>query len=99
MIKNFFKIAWRNLSKSKMHSFINVAGLSTGMAVAMLIGLWVYDELSFNKYHKNYDRISQIMTRGSDPKNGPYTNNSVQYPLAISLQTDYKNNFKHIVKA
>ena len=55
MIKNYFKLAWRNLVKSKGYSAINIGGLAVGMAVAMLIGLWVYDELSFNKYHKNYN--------------------------------------------
>src|SRR5678809_1199754 len=69
------------------------------MAVAILIGLWIYDELSFNKFHQNYDCIAQIMTRGVDTKEGPYVNNSVQYPLAIALQANYKDNFKHIVKA
>ena len=53
MIKNYLKIAFRNLSKNKIYSFINIAGLAVGIAVAMLIGLWVWDELSFNKYHKN----------------------------------------------
>jgi len=61
MIKNYLKIAWRNLVKNKTHSFINIAGLSVGMAVAMLIGLWIWDELSFDKYHQNYDRIVQVM--------------------------------------
>lgn len=61
MIKNYFKIAWRNLVKSKGYSAINIGGLAVGLAVAMLIGLWVYDELSFDKYHKNYDRIVQVM--------------------------------------
>src|SRR6185436_5027432 len=70
-----------------------------GMAVAMLIGLWIYDELSFNKYHQNYDRIAQIMTRGVDAREGPYVNNSVQYPLATDLQTNYSDNFRHIIKA
>ena len=41
MIKNYFKIAWRNLIKNKALSFINIGGLSVGMAVAMLIGLWI----------------------------------------------------------
>ena len=59
MFKNYFKIAWRNLKKSKLYSFINVGGLAIGMAVAMIIGLWVWDELSFDKFHKNYDRIAQ----------------------------------------
>ena len=48
MIKNYFKIAWRNLLKSKAYSAINILGLATGMAVAMLIGLWIWDELSFD---------------------------------------------------
>jgi ABC-type antimicrobial peptide transport system permease subunit len=99
MIKNYFKIAWRNLLKNKVHSFINISGLSIGMAVAILIGLWVWDELSFNKYHRNYNRIAQIMTRGNDPKDGPYVNNTVQYPLATELQTNYKDNFRHVVRA
>src|SRR5882724_7301830 len=99
MIKNYFKIAWRNFIKNRISSFINVGGLAVGMAVAMLISLWVYDELSFNKYHQNYDHIAQIMTRGVDTKNGPFVNNSVQYPLATELQTNYKDNFSHIIKA
>jgi hypothetical protein len=52
MIKNYFKIAWRNLIKNRGYSAINIGGLAIGMAVAMLIGLWIWDELSYNKYHK-----------------------------------------------
>jgi len=99
MIKNYFKTAWRNLIKNKVSSLINISGLAVGMAVAMLIGLWIFDELSFNKYHQNYDRIARIITRGVDPKEGPYTNNSVQYPLATELQTNYRDNFRHIIKS
>ena len=99
MIKNYFKIAWRNLFRNKVSSFINIGGLTVGIAVAILIGLWIYDELSFNKYHQNYERIAQIMTRGNDPKEGKFINSSLQYPLASELQTTYKNNFKHIVRA
>jgi ABC-type antimicrobial peptide transport system permease subunit len=99
MIKNYFKIAWRNLFKNKVSSFINIGGLTVGIAVALLIGLWIYDELSFNKYHQNYKRIAQIMVRGNDPKEGPFINNSLQYPLATELQTNYKNNFKHVIRA
>jgi putative ABC transport system permease protein len=60
MIKTYFKIAWRNISKNKTSSFINVGGLAIGMAVAMLIGLWIYDEISFNRYHKNFERIAEV---------------------------------------
>lgn len=99
MIKSYFKTAWRNLLKNRTQSFINISGLSVGIAVAILTGLWIWDELSFNKYHQNYSRIVQIMTRGADPRNGPYVNNSVQYPLATELQTNYRNNFKHVIRA
>lgn len=60
MIKNYFKIVFRNLIKQKGYSFINIAGLATGMAVAILIGLWIWDELSYDKYHKKYNRIAQV---------------------------------------
>ena len=45
MLSNYVKIAWRNLLKNKVSSFINIGGLAVGMAVAMLIALWIYDEL------------------------------------------------------
>ena len=63
MFRSYFKIGWRNLFKEKGYSFINIGGLAAGMAVAVLIGLWIYDELSFNKYHKNYDSIARVMYR------------------------------------
>ena len=61
MIKNYLKIAWRNLIKNKASSLINIGGLAVGMAVAMLIGLWIWDELSFDKNFKNYDHLAQVM--------------------------------------
>ena len=99
MLRNYFIVAWRNLTKNKVSSIINIGGLTIGISVAMLIGLWIYDELSFNKYHSNYDRIAQIMTRGNDAKDGPYINNSVQYPLATEMQTSYASNFNHVVRS
>ena len=61
MFKNYFKTAWRNIIKNKTYSIINILGLATGMAVAMIIGLWIYDEVSANKNFKNYDTIYQVM--------------------------------------
>lgn len=99
MIKNYFKIAWRNLVKNKAHTFINVTGLSVGMAVAMLIGLWIWDELSFNKYHKSYDRIVQVMQHQTF--NGEIgTETSMPIPLGTQLRQDYMGNakdFKYVV--
>ena len=66
MIKNYFKVALPNLVKNKVYSFINIFGLAVGMSIAMLIGLWVWDELSFNQYHQNYGRIAQVMIKETD---------------------------------
>ena len=60
MIKNYIKIALRNISKYKGYSFINIAGLAVGMAICILILLYVQDELSFDEYHEYSDRIFRI---------------------------------------
>jgi len=100
MIKNYFKTAWRNLVKNKMYSFINIGGLAVGMAVAILIGLWVYDEVTFNKYHQNYDSIAQVRRYFTDP-NTHETNGveNMHYPMSTILKSDYKQYFKHVVMA
>ncbi len=96
MIKNHLKIAWRNLVKNKAHSTINIVGLSIGMAVAMLIGLWIWDELSFDKYHQNYNRIAQVWQNVTN--NGEVqTWQTVPYPLADELRKTYGNDFKYVV--
>jgi putative ABC transport system permease protein len=88
MLKSYFKIAWRNLKKGKLYSFINVGGLAIGMAVAMIIGLWVWDELSFDKYHKHYDRIGQLWQFVKfDVEKSSF--NSLPIPLAEELRSKY----------
>ena len=69
MFKNYFKIALRNLSRNKIYSFINIAGLSIGLACAMLILLYVKDEVSYDRFHKNVDHIYRITTQAIE-KNG-----------------------------
>jgi len=98
MFRNYFKLAWRNLYKDKAHSFINIAGLSIGMAAAMLIGLWIWDELSFNKYHENYDRIAQVMQNVNFDGNAS-TATVMPIPLGTKLLQDYKGDFKYTVLA
>ena len=95
MFKNYFKTAWRNLIKDKMHSFINIIGLSVGMAVAILIGLWMYDELSFDKSFDNYNRIAQVY-QNLDNNGERVTWTSVPYPLAEELRKNYGSDFKRI---
>jgi len=81
MLKNYLKTAWRNLLRNRASSFINISGLAIGMAVAVLIGLWIYDELSFNKNFKNHNRIAKVIQNVSN--NGEVqTWMSVPYPLA-----------------
>ena len=63
MLQNYLKIAFRNLVRNKVYSFINILGLSLGMAVAMLIFLFVSHEVSFDKFHVNGDRIYMIMEK------------------------------------
>lgn len=60
MLKNYFKTAYRNLSRNKVYSFINIAGLSLGLACAILIMLYVKDEVSFDRFHKNINHIYRI---------------------------------------
>jgi len=96
MIKNYFKIAWRNLLKNKVSSFINISGLAIGMAVAMIIGFWIYDEISFDHYHKNYKRIAQVMQHQTS--NGKvYTMQALPFPLGEELKSKHGSDFKYIV--
>ena len=95
MLKNYLKIAWRNLSKNKVYSFINIFGLATGIAIAFLIGLWVWDELSFNAYHKNYKRTAQVMI--NQTHNGvTYTGSTVSMPIGDALRNQYKDKFNYV---
>ncbi|MBC7571381.1 MAG: ABC transporter permease [Spirosoma sp.] len=96
MLTNYIKIAWRNLTRNKVYSFINIGGLAVGMAVAMLIGLWIWDELTFDQYHENHDRIAQVYQ--SQTFNGEIgTGPAIPRPLEMTLRTDYAESFKHIV--
>ncbi len=95
MFKNYFKIAWRNLVKNKAFSFINISGLGVGMAVAMLIGLWIWSELSFNKDFKNYGRIAQVMQNQTfNGETGSQT--AVPYVMGDELRKTYGSDFKYI---
>ncbi len=98
MIKNYLKIAWRNLIKNRVSSLINIGGLAVGMAVAILIGLWIYDELSFNKNFANYDRIAACM-QNQFINNETDTWNSEAITLGPALRANYGSSFKHVLMA
>ncbi len=65
MLKNYIKIAWRNLMKNKFFSFINIFGLSAGLVCCMIISLYIINETSYDKYQKNADNIYQLGTEFS----------------------------------
>ena len=96
MISNYLKIARRNLLRNKGYSFINIAGLAIGMAVAMLIGFWVWDEWSYNKEFQHYDRIAQVMQH--ETYNGQIgTQTVLPFPLGAELRRNYNTDFKYVV--
>src|SRR5580658_5916699 len=96
MIKNFLIVALRNLLRNKKSSLINIAGLAVGLGVAIVIGLWVWDEVSFDQYFKNYDRIAQVMQQQTN--NGQIsTQGGISFPMGRELKTTYGNDFTHVV--
>lgn len=100
MIGNHIKVAWRMLLRAKVYSAINVGGLATGMAVAMLIGLWVYDELSFNRYHDNYDSIVQLWHGETNPDTQEISGGlAMQFAVAGALKDDYQHYFRHVIRS
>ncbi|MDP9042224.1 MAG: ABC transporter permease, partial [Bacteroidota bacterium] len=62
MLRNYFKIAWRNLLKNKLYSLVNIGGLTTGITCCLLIGLYLQNETSYDRFHKNAGRIVRATT-------------------------------------
>ena len=96
MFINYFKIAWRNLWNNKGYSSINIGGLALGMAVTLMIGLWIHDELSYNSYFKHNEKIAQVyqsQTFNGETGTGP----AIPRPLEMALKEGYKDNFKHLI--
>ena len=95
MIKHNFKISYRILLKNKLFSFINIGGLAMGMTIAILIALWISDELSYNKNHENYDRIVQVLRKDTF-EGETYVNSSMVSKLGLHLEETYPTLFKHV---
>lgn len=96
MIRNYITIALRNIFKNPGYSFINIGGLSVGIAVAMLIGLWIYDELSYEDYHTHKDKVAQVM-QNQTFNSQTNTEYSVPIPLMEALQKTYGSDFRYLV--
>lgn len=98
MFQNYLKTALRNLRRHKAHAAINIAGLTIGMAVALSIGIWIADELNFNKSISHYDRIAQVYQSSiMGGERGVTWGEPV--PLANELRTHYAGNFRYVVMA
>jgi putative ABC transport system permease protein len=96
MFKRYFKIAWRNLLRNKVYSTINILGLAAGMAVAMLIALWIRDEVTYDRYHTGHEQLAQIMTTYTDNDGKMSTGPAVCMPIGDELRRKFGSDFKHI---
>ena len=99
MFKNYIRIAWRNLIKSKIYSIINILGLAAGMAVAILIALWIWDEVTYDRYHSNHDQLAQVMTTFIDNDGKMGTGQAVCMPIGDELRSKFGSDFKNISMA
>ncbi|MFC2141448.1 ABC transporter permease [Acidobacteriota bacterium] len=79
MFNNYLKIAWRNIRKHKVYSFINISGLTIGIACSILIFLWVLNQSSYDRFHENADRIYRIAVKGS------IGNTKINYPSTPAI--------------
>ena len=93
MLKNYFKIAFRNLSRNKVFSAINIVGLSIGLTCCLLMVLYMQHELSYDKFHANSTRIARVIMEynfsGEEPTKGNFTSTKVLPSL--------KRNFPEVV--
>ncbi len=97
MVKNYFKIAFRNLVSSKAYSFINITGLALGLTVVMIIGTWIQDELNYNTTIPGFNSIVQVLQNQNN--NGSIqTQEAVPPVLADGIRKWYGDDFKYVVQ-
>ncbi len=88
MLRNFLKTAWRNLSRNRMFSLLNIVGLAIGMAVALLIGLWVFYQYSYDRFLPGYDQAYQVKNNYTSNSGGIYTQDYLPIPLAEAMKKE-----------
>jgi ABC-type antimicrobial peptide transport system permease subunit len=88
MFKNYLKIAWRNIQRSKGYAFINIAGLGIGMAASILILIWVQFELSVDRFHENSDRIFAVW-RNTEMQGEIFSGDYTPAPYAPALKDQF----------
>lgn len=95
MYKSYFKIGWRNVLRNRLYSALNIFGLSAGMTIALLAGLWVWDEITFNYVHKNHNQLAGVWlttTHDGEMQTGP----AISIPLADKLRSTHAQYFKNL---
>lgn len=97
MYRNYFKTALRNTLKNKVYSLLNISGLSLGIAVTLLIALWIWDEVTFDRStHEYYNSIARVIQNVTN-NGGVQTWYSVPYPLAEEIRKNYSEDFDYVV--
>ena len=92
---NYLKTSWRFLRKNRATTIINIGGLAVGMGVAILIGLWVWDEVTYNHSIRNHDRVAQVWQNAS--MNGSVNSwETLPMPLSQVLRDEYGSNFSKV---
>lgn len=98
MLRNYLKIAWRNLRRNKFYSLINILGLATGLACFILVTLYISDELSYDQFHSKKENIYRVCEK-LDMEAGQGENSSSQpFPVAEALKMDYPDMVKETVR-
>src|SRR6185312_9485759 len=86
--KNLLKISLRNIAKDKVYSAINIFGLTIGITCSLFLLMYILDELSYDRYHKNADNIYRIVSDIKEPDNA-FTWAVAQQPLGVELRDNY----------
>ncbi len=86
MFRNYLKIAWRNMMHNKVYSVLNIFGLAIGMAVALLIGLWAFNQYSYDRFLPDYQQAYAIKVNYTNTHDGTHTQDYVSLPLADVLR-------------
>lgn len=89
MLRNYFKSAIRHLIRHKTFTFINLLGLTVGLSTSLFILLWIQDEVTYDRFNRDIDRIYEIFENQTYSDNKIYTFSATPSPLAASLQAEY----------
>ena len=96
MIRNFLLTAYRNFTRNKIYTFINILGLAIGMSVCIMLLLWVQNELSYDKFHENKDQIYSLIQEGIWNDGETYGNRTIPYRLAPLMHEIYPEVKNHV---